>query len=328
MATIRRLRGRWQAQVRRKGMKPRARSFDSNTEAERWARDLEAEVDRTGLLPDTRVADSMTLGDVLRRYQREVTSQKRGASAEHYRINLILRAPIAYRTMTLLSSGDIAAYRDQRLKKVAGSTVLKEIIVVSHAIDIARREWGVHLRENPCRLVRRPSPPKGRDRRLKGDEERRLLEAADGGRVTYMRPLIILAIETAMRRGELLSLTWFNIDLERQIAHLPLTKNGEPRDVPLSTRAVEILSELRLVEGNDRVFPVSGHAVEQAWQHLRCRAGSQDLRFHDLRHEGVSRLFEKGLNIIEVGSISGHKELAMLKRYTHLRATDLVAKLG
>jgi integrase len=142
-----------------------------------------------------------------------------------------------------------------------------------------------------------------------------------------MRPLIILAIETAMRQGEMLSLTWNDVDLDSRIAHLDMTKNGESRDVPLSSRALQALAALKEMRIDDRVVPATKSAVEQAWQHLRTRAGCADLRFHDLRHEAVSRLLERGLNVIETATISGHKELRMLQRYSHLRAVDLVARL-
>jgi integrase len=138
----------------------------------------------------------------------------------------------------------------------------------------------------------------------------------------------MLAVETAMRRGELLSLRWENVDLKFGVAHLPLTKNGDSRDVPLSRRAVQTLKAIQAAGVKDqRVFPMSGNAVRLAFEHLRARAGLLDFRFHDLRHEAISRLFEKGLNIAEVGAISGHRDLKMLQRYTHLRAADLAARL-
>ncbi len=194
----------------------------------------------------------------------------------------------------MLSSADVAAYRDERLRSVSASSVIRELNTLAHAIDIARKEWGVHLVQNPVRMIRRPAPPRGRDRRLVGDEEQRPLDAADAGRNAYMRPLIILAVETAMRQGEMLSLTWSDIDLDKRIAHLDMTKNGESRDVPLSSRALSALASLRELQVDERVVPATKSAVEQAWQHLRARAGCADLRFHDLRHEGVSRLLEKG----------------------------------
>jgi len=250
MATIRKLRGRWQAAVRRKGAQPRSKSFDSKSDAERWARSLEAELDRNGALPDMRPAESMTLAQLLTRYRDEVSPTKRSAVTEIARINAILRRPPCFRTMTTLSTADRAAYRDERLKTVAPATIIRELNTISHAIDTARREWNINLAQNPCKLVRCPSPPKGRTRRLEGNEEQLLLAAADKGRVPYLRPLIELAVETGMRRGELLGLRWEHIDLERRVAHLPLTKNGTSRDVPLSTRAVETLRGLKTGESS------------------------------------------------------------------------------
>jgi integrase len=326
MATIRKLRGRWQAMIRRKGMVPRCKSFDIKTDAERWARSLEAEVDRAGFLPDTRTAETLTLGALLERYVKEITPSKRSARTEAARIKALLRRPLCHRTLALLSSSDLARYRDERIKEVAPATVIRELNTISHAIDTARREWSVYLPQNPCQLVRRPSAPRGRDRRLKDGEEQRLLAAADAGRNPFMRPLIILAIETAMRRSELLGMRWRDVDLDKRLVHLPLTKNGESRDVPLSTLAIAVLNELS--RDQELVFPCSAGSVWQCWEHLRVRAGMRDLRFHDLRHEGVSRLFEKGLNVVEASAVSGHKELRMLARYAHLDVSQLAIKLG
>jgi integrase len=328
MATIRKLRGRWQAQVRRRGVPPRAKSFDSKTQAERWARELEAEADRSGWVADTRAAEKTTLGELLARYANEVTPTKRGAVSEKARINSIVRCPIAHRTLAKLTSSDVATYRDERLKTVAPATIVRELNTISHAIEIATREWGLWVPRNPVKLVRRPPVPRGRTRRLKEGEEDCLLAACDRGRTPLLKPLIVMAIETGMRRGELLELRWEHVDLKLGVAHLPLTKNGDSRDVPLSRRAVQTLQGLRASSVNqDRVFPMTGNAVRLAFEHLRVRAGMMDFHFHDLRHEAISRLFEKGLNIAEVSAISGHREMKMLQRYVHLRAVDLVARL-
>jgi integrase len=329
MATIRKLRGRWQAQVRRRGIPPRAKSFDKRADANRWARDLEAEADRSGWLADTRVAEKTTLKDLLGRYANEVTPAKRGAASERARINSIVRCPIAHRTLARLTSSDVAIYRDERLKCVGSATVVRELSTICHAIDVASREWGLWIARNPVKLVRRPSVPRGRTRRLKEGEEQRLLECCERGRTPLLKPIIILAIETAMRRGELLQLRWEHVDLKLSVAHLPLTKNGDSRDVPLSRRAVQTLQELR-AEGieQDCVFHTTGSALRHAFEHLRLRAGMSDFRFHDLRHEAISRFFERGLNVAEVAAISGHRRVGMLQRYVHLRATELAAKLG
>jgi integrase len=328
MATIRKLRGRWQAQVRRRGVPPRAKSFNKRADADRWARDLEAEADRSGWVADTRAAEKTTLGELLGRYANEVTPTKRGAASEKARINSIVRCPIAHRTLARLTGSDLATYREERLKCVGPATVVRELSTVSHAIDIATREWSLWLPRNPVKLVRRPQVPRGRTRRLKHGEEQLLLSACDRGRTPLLEPLIILAIESAMRRGELLQLRWEHVDLKLCVAHLVLTKNGDSRDVPLSRRAIQTLQELRAEGTSECVFPMTGDAVRHAFEHLRVRAGMPDFRFHDLRHEAISRLFEKGLNVPEVAAISGHKEFKVLQRYTHLRAIDLAVKLG
>ncbi|PYE88053.1 site-specific integrase [Phyllobacterium leguminum] len=330
MATIRKLRGRWQAQVRRRGMKPRCKSFDIKQEAEKWARDLEAQVDKFGAAPDTKILETTTLGDLLERYQREVSPMKRGAVQEKQRIDVLRRHELAYRTMIGLSQQDIASFRDERLQSVAPSTVVRELAILSHVIEVSIRDWGLPLSRNVVKLVRRPVIRNERSRRLTGNEEQRLLDGCDAGQIPFLKTLVILAIQTGMRRSEILGLKWSDISHNRRVIALALTKNGSGREVPLSQRAFDALMDWKSRTDVDAstVFPMTAGALEQAWRRLLIRAGITGLRFHDLRHEGVSRLFERGLNMIEVSSISGHKELRMLKRYTHLSADDLVARLG
>src|SRR5664279_272354 len=220
MATIRKLRGRWQAQVRRRGVAPRAKSFDTKAEAQRWGQDLEAEANRSGWVADTRLAEKTTLRELLTRYCAEVTPGKRGAVSEASRINSILRCPMSHRTLAKLTSADVAMYREERLKSVAPATVVRELNTVSHAIEIATREWGLWLPRNPVKLIRRPQVPRGRTRRLKEGEEDMLLSACDRGRTPFLKPLIVVAIETGMRRGELLGLRWEHVDFKRCVAHL------------------------------------------------------------------------------------------------------------
>lgn len=330
MATIRRLRGRWQAQVRRRGMKPRARSFDTKLEAEKWARELEAQVDRFGAAPCTKILESTTLADLLLRYQKEVSPTKRGAEQEIQRLSVLIRHDIAHRTLVGLSPTDISMFRDERLKSVAASTTVRELAILSHVLEVAIRDWGLPLSRNVVKLVRRPVIRNERSRRLAGDEEQRLLDGCDAGKTPCLKTLLIVAIESGMRRGELLGLRWSDISHNRRVATLHLTKNGDAREVPLSQRAYDALSAWRSAADveEQRVFPISAGGLEQIWRRLLVRVGITGLRFHDLRHEAVSRLFERGLNVVEVSSISGHKELRMLKRYSHLRAEDLVARLG
>ncbi|WP_102961534.1 site-specific integrase [Mangrovicella endophytica] len=336
MATVRKLRGRWQAQVRRRGMKPRAKSFDSKSEAERWARELEAQVDRFGSAPDTKILETTTLHDLLLRYQAEVTPKKRGCVQESQRIDVLLRHDIAHRTLIGLAASDFSSYRDERLLTVSPATVLREIAILSHVLEVAIRDWSYPLARNHAKVIRRPQVNNARERRLHGDEEQRLLAACETGRTPCLHSLIVVASESGMRRGELLGLRWRDVALDRRIASLGLTKNGTARQVPLTTRAVEALRSLLVDAPIDvdtsrseaKVFPISPGALEQAWRRLCARAGVEGLRLHDLRHEAVSRLFERGLNVVEVSTISGHKELRMLKRYAHLDAEDLVSRVG
>ncbi len=330
MATIRKLRGRWQAQVRRRGMKPRCKSFDTKLEAEKWARDLETQVDRFGAAPDTKILESTTLGQLLERYQREVSPLKRGSVQETQRIDVLRRHELAYRTMIGLSQQDIASFRDERLQSVAPSTAVRELAILSHVLEVATRDWGLPLAKNVVKLVRRPVIRNERSRRLAQDEEQRLLDACDAGKIPFLGTLLVVAVETGMRRGELLGLKWSDFSHNRRVLSLALTKNGSGREVPLSQRAFESLIAWKEHPTVDQfmIFPMRAGTLEQAWRRLLLRAEIKGLRFHDLRHEGVSRLFERGLNVIEVSSISGHKELRMWKRYTHLVADDLVARLG
>lgn len=199
---------------------------------------LEAEADRNRWQADTRASETTTLGELLLRYVRHVTPNKRGAAPERARINTIVRCTMAQRTRARLTSAHVALYRDERLKIAAPATVVCELSTISHALEIATCEWGFWLPRNPARGIRRPPLPRGRTRRLQPDEERRLLEFAGRMQFRLLRPLVIVALETAMRRGEILSLNRSCVDLAQRVVHLTHTKNGDSRDVPLSARAV------------------------------------------------------------------------------------------
>jgi integrase len=154
----------------------------------------------------------------------------------------------------------------------------------------------------------------------------RLLSALVQTGPWYLRPFLLLCVETGMRRGELLSVRWTDVDLRQHTMRVLKTKNGHPRTIPLTPLAAETL---RLLQRTDeQVFPVSPGAVRLAWERLRRRAGLQDLRLHDLRHEAVSRFFEYGLSVPEVALISGHRDLRMLDRYTHLRPERIARRLA
>ena len=179
---------------------------------------------------------------------------------------------------------------------------------------------------NPVDLIKKPPSPKPRNRRLDDGEYERLEQASKLTRNQHIWPIVVFAVETGMRRGEILGLSWDNIDLNRRTAFLPLTKNGSSREVPLSSKAVSVLQQQPRTDTHP--FPVNANAFRLAWARLRSRAGIDDLRFHDLRHEAISRFFEMGLTVPEVALISGHKDVKMLFRYTHLKADSVVPKLA
>lgn len=336
MATIRQRHGnQWEAQVRRYGWPTATKSFRTKAEACDWAATIESEITR-GVYADRSEAERTTLSDLLEQYLEKITPQKKGAASEAYRIKSLLRDPIAQIKLSLLTSKVIATWRDERLTKVSGSTVNRDLNLISHVINIGRKEWGLVI-ENPIAMIRRPKKNKARKRRLTALEEINLLRALEPsprnkmGRFTgvqniWMKPLVILAIETGMRRSELLGLLWHNIYLEERYVHLRDTKNNESRDVPLSTRAVFVLSELPRRE-SERVFPITGDAVKKAFGRAVSSTGIVDLHFHDLRHEATSRLATKFDNVLQLAAVTGHKTLSMLARYYHPRATDLAKKL-
>ncbi len=153
------------------------------------------------------------------------------------------------------------------------------------------------------------------------------MKACSASRARWLASIVQIALESGMRLGEIMGLKWSDVDISRQVARLADTKNGTSREVPLSSIAARILETLpRSIDGH--IFPITDEAVKKAFRGAVRRADIDDFRFHDLRHEATSRFFEKGLDIMEVAAITGHKTLTMLKRYTHLRAEDLARKLG
>ena len=327
MATITKRGKAYQAKVRRKGHEPISQTFDTKSEAEAWARQIESEMDR-GIFVDRTEAERTTFAEALERYETEITVRKKGAKQERLRLAMWKRDTLASRTMASLRAVDFAKWRDRRLaEEVSPTTARNDLALISHLFTIAEREWGMESLSNPLRKIRMPSAARARDRRLEGDEEQRLLAACAESQFSWLVPITRLAIETAMRQGELLSMRWKNVNLKRRVVTLVDTKNGDSRTVPLSTTAVSILSDLPRDIGG-QVFPITTAALEHQFRRAVTRAKIEGLRFHDLRHEGTSRFFEQGLNPMEAAAITGHKTLAMLKRYTHLRPEELAKKLG
>lgn len=274
------------------------------------------------------------LSKALERYRTQVSILKKGRSQEGYRLAQLSRSALGGKFVHEITSVDIAAYRDVRLldinsktqEQISPATVRLELALLSNFFDIAMKEWG-YCRENPVLLVRKPKAPPGRQRRLSRREERQILRYCHSYSNNELLSIVVLALETAMRMGEILKLTWEDVNFKTRVAHLSNTKNGSDRDIPLSIRAREAITRLG-VKPSGRIFNYSPSGLKSVWRVMMIALQIEDCHFHDLRHEATSRLFELGtLDMMEVASITGHKSLAMLKRYTHLRAQRLVKKL-
>ena len=324
MATYRKRNGKWQAIVRHKDIGTRARSFHTKQAAIKWAVGEERKLTEgvIGVLKPSEV----TLGQLLQRYVANVLPSKRGVLTEGQRLQRLIKDPVSSLKASQLTSQAVDAFRDRRLLD-GRRTCHYDLILIRHCLKIAMNEWGLMLPSNPVDRVKMPPLSPARNRRLESGEFEQLEEASKQTKNPHIWPVIVFAIETGMRRGEILGLRWEHVDLDRRIALLPLTKNGSSREVPLSTKAALVLARQRQRNDTPSPFPVTPNGFRLAWDRLRNRAGLSELRFHDLRHEAISRFFELGLNIPEVAVISGHKDPRMLFRYTHLRAVDLVNRL-
>jgi len=338
--------GNWKALVRKTGWPTTVKTFRIKRDAEDWARRTEDEMVR-GVYIQRSGSERTTLQAALQRYLSDITPTKKLSTqkAEHTKAKQLIKGLGKY-SMAALSAEVIAAYRDERLASLtnrgaptSNNTVRLELALLSHLYTIAIQEWGLGLTFNPVLNIRKPSPGEGRTRRLEAGEEVRLLRAVNDHSNPMLGWIVVIALETGMRSSEITSLRRSQVDMNRRVIRLTDTKNDGSRTVPLSRKATEVFAAalenpLRTTETDLIFFGEPGqdgrrrpYAFTRAWALVKAKLGMKDLRFHDLRHEAVSRFVESGLSDQEVSAISGHKSMQMLKRYTHLRAEDLVDKL-
>lgn len=327
--------GWWQAVIRRRGHPSQSKTFETRREAEAWARGVESEIDKGGYVSHA-AAERTTFNEIAQRFSTDFAVhhyRKREDNKEAWRTQIKhLADHLGEYSLIAITSPVVAAYRDNRLKVVSGTTVRKEVNLLSKVLTVTMQEFGIMLPNgNPVANVRKPKESRGRDRRLLGDEADRLLAECRASRNPWLLPAVQLALETAMRQGELLSMEWQHVNIKRRLVMLldqDKIKNEEARAVPLSKAALEVLKGLpRDIHG--AVLPVQRMTLFHAFSAACKRAGIMDFHFHDLRHEALSRVAELGkFSMLEMAAISGHKTLQMLKRYTHLHAEDLAKKLG
>jgi integrase len=323
MASIQRSGSKWRVQVYVGGVRDSG-TFNTKQEASAWA--VEREANLSGKkLPDKTFADAM------RRYAKDTAPEHEGGRWEIVRLNAMLEWPIARRKLAGLSGADFADWRDARCKKVKPSTTAREMNLMRSVLEVARRDWH-WLRLNPMQDVRWPQLPKGRKRRLSDVEIDDITVAfgiADALRADTATQRVglafLLAIETAMRSGEIIGLTWPNIHLSAQYVRLPKTKNGDERDVALSKRAVEILRTLPLGEGP--AFGMDDAVRDTLWRKVRDTTPHKAIHFHDTRAEAIWRLSKK-LDVLQLARMIGHRDPRSLMIYYDESAADMAKRLG
>jgi integrase len=343
--------GTWKAVIRKTGWPTTAKTFRTKRDAEDWARGTEDEMVR-GVYIRRATADRLTVTTALDRYLKEVTPTKRPSSQEaEIRRAEILKKHLGQYSLAALTPEIIARFRDERLAGTdrkdekgkpiprANNTVRLELALLGHLFTIAIKEWRIGLPWNPVLNIRRPAPGPGRNRRLSPEEEDKLLKAVDEHSNPMLRWIVRIALGTGMRASEIVTLRRPQVDLKRRVVRLLETKNTMPRTVPLSAKATAFFREaldhpIRPIDTDLIFYGEPGkdgkrrpYQFNPVWLDIKRSVGLADVHFHDLRHEAVSRFVEAGFSDQEVAAISGHKSMQMLKRYTHLRAEDLVPKL-
>jgi integrase len=321
MATISQYRGKWKCQVRKTGYPAQTQTFDHRTDAVAWGNEVEAKMHR-GTFGGSTSKQWMTICEMLERYLAEESTRKAYSAADVSRSKPLISALGAFHVHNL-TPVNLGEYKRMRLAVKSPQTVTHELNLLHRAYVIATTEWGVVL-PNGVPKTARPSLPRGRGTRIRPNQIDLIVQATESEQLKHIVPL---AVETAMRRSELLSIRWEHVDLGRRSIYLEKTKNGLSRTVPLSPRALQVLQSMHRATVGP-VFTLAASSVSQAFQRAVERARLDHVRFHDLRHEATSRLFERGLNVIEVARITGHVTLSMLDRYTHLDVQGLVHKLG
>ena len=314
----------WRAQVYVNGQR-RTKVCRTKVEAEQWAKWTEAELRKTTENP----GKALTFGKLLEKYAEEVSPTKRGEKWEQIRLKAIQRDPIANIILADLKPSDVAAWRDRRLKAVKSSSVIRELTLLKHALEVARRDWQL-ITSNPAKDVRRPPSQPHRERRISDEEVTAICAALGywgGTPVTVQHRVacaFLFALETAMRSGEICAL--LRTDIEGRTARLRMTKNGQARSVPLSARAIEIIELISPSHSETTLFGLSDKSRDATFRQAVKRAGIKDLTFHDSRHESVWRLSKK-LSVMDLARVTGHKDLRQLLQYYNATAEELAARL-
>ena len=322
MGCVRKRGNSWNAQVRISGWRSFTKTFQTKSDAKQWIVTLEKEL-KSKPLPEKNIKN-LKLKDLFNKYKFEILPKLKSHKIVTYKLNFLSRLWLGEIIVVNLTKGHLEQFCKDRKLVVKDGTIKSELMLIKRIVKIATDKWNYGIPFNAFYGIELPSPHKPRNRRATQEELSILIAHANKQRNTYISTIIQFAVETGMRRSEILKLKWIDVNLETRIASLYDTKNGDDRHIPLTKTAVQLLSNLTQL--SDFVFPISANCLRLAWERCRKKSNIKGLRFHDLRHEAVSRFFEMGLSVPEVALISGHKDVRQLFRYTHLKPESLIAK--
>ena len=324
MATIRQMRRKWQVLIRRKFAKHITKSFVLKSDAEKYAREKEAQIDK-GFLVSYEQAQSTKLSELLERYRTEITSKKKGATVEDFKIKYLQTLPIADNYLISVTPTKIAKLRDALLADRKPGTVCKYLAFISNCWNVARKEWGINLPDNPVSMIRKPIVKDRRDRILTLEEYEKLLHACSLSKLYSMKGMVIFAYTTGARYGEILKLQKKDVDFIKRTAILRDTKNDEDRVLPLTEEAMKVLKEQPLTTSG-HFFQASNDKFKHYWNKAKLIAGVENFRFHDLRACALTNFFLPPYNfsIPMVAKISGHKSWKELERYERMKPNAVV----
>lgn len=325
MASLRHRCNRWHVQIRKSGHSSINKSFIKKADAERWARETEVAIENGTIRTGAEHSLKTPLANILTRYQREISAHKAGGHIERYIISHWLKTPLSARPIGTIKGSDIAAELDKQRSEWQPATIRKNFGLLRHVFNTAMQLWDIPLKENPVSKVPLPAVSGHVVRRIPPSFWAALDEHFKDRPKNNIYWVIQFAVQTGLRRGEISNLKWTDIDRPNRLLTVRLSKTNNPRTMPLSESSMAVLGAV--YGQSESVFDMSTNAIRLAWQRLRKKAQLGDVRFHDLRHEAISRFFEMGLTVPEVASISGHKTTSMLFRYAHADTQRLREKI-
>ena len=325
MASLRKRNNRWEVRVRRSGQPTQTKTFTLKSDAQQWAREAEIALEKGELLQKPQCSP-ITLERAVNRYLEDVATHHKGITSERYRLGAMVKRLGKTRPITAITSKDIASYKVERQKEVTSASVRRELNLLSSLFETAKNEWGIAALNNPVTAVKRPPDSVARDRRLTPAEQEQLLSESLRKNNKQLLLAILIALNTGMRQGEILKLTWDDIDFDRNHITVRDTKNGSNRVIVLSSLLRNEL--LNAKQNEEKLFTITASGLQQSFRKLTTRLQIRNLRFHDLRHEAISSFFEMGLSVPEVQLMSGHRTLDQLMRYSHASIEQIKHKVG